>query len=74
MIVNVNLMVESVILIKSGIMINVDASVENIYDQSFPYENHCESYKKLASRPWPVLFALTYFFLYMHFPLLLQNN
>ena len=31
--------------------------------QSFPYENHCECYKKLVSRWWPVLFTLTYFFL-----------
>ena len=30
--------------------------------QSFPYENQCESDKKLASRFWPVLFTLTYFF------------
>ena len=30
--------------------------------QSFPYENHCECYKKLASGLWPVLFTLTYFF------------
>ena len=42
--------------------------------QSFPYENHCECYKKLASRSWPVLFTLTYFFLYMHSPLLLENG
>ena len=27
--------------------------------QSFPYENYCECYKKLASRSWPVLFTLT---------------
>ena len=26
--------------------------------QSFPNENHCECYKKLASRSWPVLFIL----------------
>ena len=26
--------------------------------QSFSYENHCECYKKLASRLWPVLFTL----------------
>ena len=32
---------------------------------SFQYENHCDSYKKLASRSWPMLFTLTYFFL-MH--------
>ena len=31
--------------------------------KSFPYENRCECYKKLASRLWPVLFILTYFFL-----------
>ena len=31
--------------------------------QSFPYENHCECYKKLASRLWPLLFTLTYYFL-----------
>ena len=31
--------------------------------QSFPYQNHCECYKKLASRSWSVLFTLTYFFL-----------
>ena len=29
--------------------------------QSFPYENHCECYKKFASRSWPVLFTLNYF-------------
>ena len=28
---------------------------------SFPYENYCEYYKKLASRSWPALFRLTYF-------------
>ena len=31
--------------------------------QSFPYENHCKCYRKLTSRSWPVLFAITYFFL-----------
>ena len=31
--------------------------------QSFPYENHCKCYKKLAWRLWPVLFTLTDFFL-----------
>ena len=31
--------------------------------QSFPYENHCKCYKKLASRLWPVLYILTHFFL-----------
>ena len=29
--------------------------------QSFPYENHYDYYKKLASRTWTVLFTLTYF-------------
>ena len=32
-------------------------------DQSFPYKNHYECYKKLASRSCPMLFTLTYFFL-----------
>ena len=41
--------------------------------QSFPYENHCECYKKLASRLWPVLFTLR-FFLYIHTLVLLQNK
>ena len=30
--------------------------------QSFPNENHCHCYKKLASRSWPVLFTLNLFF------------
>ena len=34
--------------------------------QSIPCENHCECYKKLASRLWPVLFTLTYFFSYTY--------
>ena len=42
--------------------------------QSFQYENHWDSYKKLASRSWPVLFILTYFFLYIHSPHLRPNN
>ena len=29
----------------------------------FSKENHCECYKKLVSRSWPVLFTFTYFFL-----------
>ena len=28
--------------------------------QSFPHKNHCECYKKLASRSWPVLQTSTY--------------
>ena len=44
------------------------------YYQFFPYENHCESYKTLAWRLWPVLFTLTNFFLYIHFPPLLENK
>ena len=32
-------------------------------EQSIPYENHYDYYKKLASRLWPVLFTLTNFFL-----------
>ena len=32
-------------------------------EQSIPYENHYDYYKKLASRSWPVLFTLTNFFL-----------
>ena len=34
--------------------------------QSFPYENHCKCCKKLASRSWPRLITLTYFFFYVH--------
>ena len=45
-----------------------------IYLLPFPYENHLECYKKLASRSWPVLFTLIYFFLYIHSPVLLQNK
>ena len=30
-----------------------------ILTQSFPYENHCECYKKLSLRSWPMLFTLT---------------
>ena len=33
--------------------------------ESFPYENNCECYRKLASKSWPVLFTLIYFF-YTH--------
>ena len=33
------------------------------FTKSFPYENHCDCYKKLTSRSWLVLFTLTYFFL-----------
>ena len=40
---------------------------------SFPFENHCKCYKKLASRLWPMLFTLTCFFLYIHISLLLPN-
>ena len=32
--------------------------------QSFWYENHCEWYKKLASKSWPVLLTLIDFFLW----------
>ena len=42
--------------------------------QFFPCENHCNCYKKVASRLWFVLFTLTYFFLYIHSPLLLENK
>ena len=44
--------------------------------QSFPYENHCKCYKKLLSRlsPVPMLFTLTFFFLYKHSLLLQQNK
>ena len=31
--------------------------------QSWPYKNHCDFYKRLASRLWPVLLTLTDFFL-----------
>ena len=37
-----------------------------ISNQSFPWENHFECYKKLASRLWPVLFTLIYFFSYTY--------
>ena len=40
----------------------------------FPYENQCECYKNLASRSWPMLFTLNYFFLYIHSPYLLENK
>ena len=33
--------------------------------QSFPYENYCKCYKKLAWTSWPVLFTFTDFFLYI---------
>ena len=39
--------------------------------QSFPYKNHCEFYKKLASTSWPVLLTLTYFVIHT---LLLENT
>ena len=42
--------------------------------QSFPYENHCKCYKKLASRLWFVLLTFTYFFSYTYSPVLLQNK
>ena len=42
--------------------------------QSFPYKNHCKCYEKLASRSWPVLFTLTYFFLDITSPFLQQNK
>ena len=42
--------------------------------QSFPYENNCKCYKKLASKLWPVLFTLPYFFLNIHSPVLPQNK
>ena len=32
------------------------------WTQSFPYENHCECYKKLTSSSWPMLFTPTDFF------------
>ena len=37
------------------------------------FQNHCECYKKLASKLWPLLFTLTYFFFYIHSPRLWQN-
>ena len=46
-----------------------DITENNLYTllngakQSFLYKNHCEFYKKLPSRPWPVLFTLAIFFL-----------
>ena len=43
--------------------------------QYFPYKNHCECHKKLASRVWSVLFTLTYFyFLYIYSPLMRQKK
>ena len=43
--------------------------------QSLPYENHCECYKNLAWRLWPVIFIFTYFFLIHKFsPVLRQNE
>ena len=35
--------------------------------KSFPYENNCECYKKLASKMWPVLFTVIFFVI--HSPL-----
>ena len=32
-------------------------------EQCIPYQNHCECYKKLASKSWPVLFTFINFFL-----------
>ena len=41
--------------------------------QSFPYENHSKCYKKLARKS--ALATCTYlFFLYKHYPLLLENE
>ena len=45
-----------------------------MFVQSFPYENHCEFYKKLASRSWHVLFRLTDFFLLHNSSFLRQNK
>ena len=39
-----------------------DSLYPPVKPQSFPYENQCEYYIKLALRSWPVLFTLTYFF------------
>ena len=48
---------------------------DNLYIlQSFSYKNLCESYKNFASRSWPILFTLSYFFLCIHSPLLLENE
>ena len=33
--------------------------LDTVILQSFPYENHCECYRKLASSSWPVLFTRT---------------
>ena len=38
-------------------------SKEPTVNQSFPFENQWECYRKLALRLWPMLFTLTYFFL-----------
>ena len=58
-----------------GELCNLSFSECVFLSQSFPYENHCECYKKLASSLWPVQFTLTpIFFLYIHSPLLLENK
>ena len=40
-------------------------ALNNSLTRSFPCENHCKCYKKLASRLWSMLYTLTIFFLYI---------
>ena len=58
---------------KKLILLGAKNMVQN-RPQSFPYGNLCKCYKKLASRLSPVLFTLTFFFIYIHSPLLLENK
>ena len=41
-----------------------------VVSQFFLYENHCKCCNKLGSRFWLLLITLTYFFFYIHSPLL----
>ena len=41
--------------------ISRSVSINQEVTQSFPYENNCQCYKKLASRSQPMLFTPTYF-------------
>ena len=54
--------------------IRVHFDLVGSFMQSFLYENQYNWYKKLASKSWPVLLTLTYFFLIIHSSFLLENK
>ena len=74
---NDNKLLPKLLPMKKNICVNPNlASAPSLYPlflnnllshQSFSNKNHCECYKKLASRSWPVLFTLPFFLLHTLF-------